>query len=318
MADEYSQLNATDESFYVVGSVILQTVSFTLASILLFSLLFRSKNKQDNPKAFVFAVLSVICSLCWASTVMIFCNDLLFHWKYDGKHQSFVSMADSIVLIFYVIGKIAFYCSFTFHLLNIFDAISTTRKYLIVWTIVACCILFALSIVYLVDDLSEVTLKEIGITSLHRIYLAMFVGHEGMPLAHYSAFAGGIFDVIYFIVLIYCYIKQLRKIAMNQNSEDNRHEVKGVVLLFISCITYWFMAFCVGSGSVLLFLASPIDIISDDICLYLMFEPQTEIYQFWCKSCDRCCFGWIYGSKGYGAISDVDEVGQDPHSEALL
>eukprot|EP01083_Nonionella_stella_P003210 9157_1 len=314
MDDEYSQLNATDESFWV-GSFILYIVSFTLATIILFSLLYRSKNKHANPKAFQFTVLSVVCSLCIVCTGMIFGNDLLVHWEYDGEHQSFVSATDSIGMIFYDIGKIAFYCSFTFHLLNIFDAISTTRKYLIVWTIVACCILFALSIVYLVDDLSEVTLKEIGITSLHRIYLAMFVGHEGMPLAHYSAFAGGIFDVIYFIVLIYCYIKQLRKIASN---EDNRHEVKGVVLLFMSCIAYWFTAFCIGSGSALSWVAVPIDIISDDICLYLMFEPQTEIYQFWCKSCDRCCFGWIYGSKGYGAISDVDEVGQDPHSEALL
>eukprot|EP01083_Nonionella_stella_P178253 629181_1 len=318
MDDEYSQLNATDESFYVVGSVILQTVSFTLASILLFSLLFRSKNKQDNPKAFVFAVLSVICSLCWASTVMIFCNDLLVHWEYDGEHLSFVSAVDSIVVIFYTIGKIGFYCSFTHHLLNLFDAISTTRKYLTVLMIVQCIILSGLIACYLMDDLSEAKMKEIGITSLHRIYLTMFVTHEGAPFAHYIAFGVAIVDMLYFVVLIYSYIKQLRKIAMNETREDNRHEVKGVVLLVISCIIFWITLLSVGLGSALSRLVSPIDVLSDVICLYLMFEPQTEIYQFWCKSCDRCCFGWIYGSKGYGAISDVDEVGQDPHSEALL
>eukprot|EP01083_Nonionella_stella_P232014 818859_1 len=314
MDDEYSQLNATDESFWV-GSFILYIVSFTLATIILFSLLYRSKNKHANPKAFQFTVLSVVCSLCIVCTGMIFGNDLLVHWEYDGEHQSFVSATDSIGMIFYDIGKIAFYCSFTYHLLNIFDAISTTRKYLTVWMIVACIIWSVLMIGYSVDDVSEARKKEIGITSLHRIYFTMFASHEGAPFAHYIAFGVAIVDMIYFIVLISCYIKQLRKIAMNQNSEDNRHEVKGVVLLFISCITYWFMAFCVGSGSVLLFLASPIDIISDDICLYLMLEPQTEIYQFWCKHCDRCCFRCIYGSKGYGAISVVDEA---DHSEALL
>eukprot|EP01083_Nonionella_stella_P003213 9166_1 len=316
MDDEYSQLNATDESFWV-GSFILYIVSFTLATIILFSLLYRSKNKHDNPKAFRFAVLSIICTLICASVQISLGNDLLFHWKYDGEHLSFVSAVDSIVVIFYTIGKIGFYCSFTYHLLNLFDAISTTRKYLTVLMIVQCIILSGLIACYLMDDLSEAKMKEIGITSLHRIYLTMFVTHEGAPFAHYIAFGVAIVDMLYFVVLIYSYIKQLRKIAMNETREDNRHEVKGVVLLFISCIIFWIVLCFIGSGSSLAHLDT-LDIISDDVCLYLMFEPQTEIYQFWCKSCDRCCFGWIYGSKGYGAISDVDEVGQDPHSEALL
>eukprot|EP01083_Nonionella_stella_P232015 818861_1 len=316
MDDEYSQLNATDESFWV-GSFILYIVSFTLATIILFSLLYRSKNKHANPKAFQFTVLSVVCSLCIVCTGMIFGNDLLVHWEYDGEHQSFVSATDSIGMIFYDIGKIAFYCSFTYHLLNIFDAMSTTRKYLTVWMIVACIILSGLAIAFLVDDVSEAKTKEIGVTSLHQIYLTMFVSHEGAQFAHYCAYGAAVVDMIYFIVLIHCYIKQLRKIAMNETREDNRHEVKGVVLLVISCIIFWIVLCFIGSGSSLAHLDT-LDIISDDVCLYLMFEPQTEIYQFWCKSCDRCCFGWIYGSKGYGAISDVDEVGQDPHSEALL
>eukprot|EP01083_Nonionella_stella_P169470 574724_1 len=107
MADDYSQLNATDESFYVAGTFI-DHIQFTLASIILFSLFYRAKNKHHNPKAFRFAVLSVICSLCIASTAIIFENDLLFHWKYDGEHLSFVSAVDSIVVIFYTIGKIGF------------------------------------------------------------------------------------------------------------------------------------------------------------------------------------------------------------------
>eukprot|EP01084_Bolivina_argentea_P272950 464850_1 len=117
MADDsqYSQLNATEESLFVAGNYILAPVQFTLAAIILFSLFFRPKNKHDNPKAFQFAVLSIICSLCIACTAIIFGNDLLFHWKFDGEHQSFVSLTDSIFMIFYTIAKIAFYCSFTYH-----------------------------------------------------------------------------------------------------------------------------------------------------------------------------------------------------------
>eukprot|EP01083_Nonionella_stella_P150847 481191_1 len=320
MADDsqYSQLNATEESLFVAGNYILAPVQFTLAAIILFSLFFRPKNKHDNPKAFQFAVLSIICTLICASVQISLGNDLLFHWKYDGEHQSFVSATESIFYLFYTIGKIAFYCSFTYHLLNIFDAMSTTRKYLTVWMIVACIILSGLAIAFLVDDVSEAKTKEIGVTSLHQIYLTMFVSHEGAQFAHYCAYGAAVVDMIYFIVLIHCYIKQLRKIAMNEDGEDNRHEVKGVVLLLVSCVTFWIILFVFGSGSPLALAIGAFDVISDDICLFLMFEPQSEIYQFWCKSCDRGCLRCIYGSKGYGAISDVDEVANDPHSEALL
>eukprot|EP01083_Nonionella_stella_P169469 574723_1 len=101
MAEEYSQLKSTDESLFVAGTFILNSIAFTLASIILFSLLYREKNKHDNPKAFRFAVLSIICTLICASVQISLGNDLLFHWKYDGEHQSFVSATESIFYLFY-------------------------------------------------------------------------------------------------------------------------------------------------------------------------------------------------------------------------
>eukprot|EP01083_Nonionella_stella_P080661 221738_1 len=240
-------------------------------------------------------------------TAIVLGNDLLIHWKFDGEHQSFVSLSDSFFMIFYTLSKITFYCSFTYHVLKIFDINSTTRKYLKVWMVIGSFCLFCLMIAFVVDDASEERLGEIGVSSLHHIYVTMFPGHKGTKYAQYCAIASGVLDMLYFFVLIYCYIKQLRRVAMNENREDNRPEVRGVVLLLMVCGFFWMVMVCVASGSVFGFLA-PLDFISDDICLFLMFEAQTGIYQALCSSCDRCCFKCIYGSKGYVnvAISDID------------
>eukprot|EP01083_Nonionella_stella_P232016 818865_1 len=221
-------------------------------------------------------------------------------------------------MAFYTLGKISFYCSFTYHFLNVFDSNHATRKYLIAWMVIACFLMFCLTIGYVSDDIMEESAKEIGVTSLHHIHLAMLTSHEGAVYAHYFAFGAVAVDMLYFFVLLFCYTRRLRRIATNEiceNAEENRH-VKGVVLLLMSCVTFWIVACFIGSGSSLAWLVG-IDVISDDICLFLMFEPQTQIYQFWCKCCDRWCFRCIYGSKGYGAVHGSD-VNDSHHDENLI
>eukprot|EP01083_Nonionella_stella_P149482 474918_1 len=315
--ETYSQLNASDEAVYMT-SKLLCAIGLTLAFVILFSLyLHRAKNKHESRGAFNFAVVSVICSIFAYMTAIFLGNDLLIHWKFDGEHQAFVSLSDSFFMIFYTLSKITFYCSFTYHVLKIFDTNSTTRKYLKVWMVIGCFLLFCGMTAFLIADTSQDKLGEIGVSSLHHIYVTMFAGHPGAIYAHYCAIFSAVIDMIYFIVLIYCYIKQLRRIAMNENREDNRPGVRGIVLLLMTCVFFWIVCVCTASGSSLAWLA-PIDVISDDICLFLMFEAQIQTYQALCSSCDRCCFKCIYGSKGYGAISDVDVPGDDTHTEALL
>eukprot|EP01083_Nonionella_stella_P270944 917717_1 len=266
--EAYSQLSASDESV-IISTLLICAVGTTLAFIILFSLCFR-KNERDHPRAFTFAVLSVICSIFAYMTVLLWGNNLLIHWKFDGKHQTFVSLSDGFFMVFYTFSKITFWCSWTYHVLNMCDANhdSTTRKYLTAWMIIGCVRLSTGMIGFLVDDVSEEQLQEIGVSSMHNIYVTMFPGHEGAKFAHYCAMFGGVVDMIYFIVLIYCYIKELRRIA-NDNREDNRGEVKGVVVLCATGALFWVVCMFVSSGSVLAWFA-PIDFISDDICLFLM------------------------------------------------
>eukprot|EP01083_Nonionella_stella_P270943 917715_1 len=136
--EAYSQLSASDESV-IISTLLICAVGTTLAFIILFSLCFR-KNERDHPRAFTFAVLSVICSIFAYMTVLLWGNNLLIHWKFDGKHQTFVSLSDGFFMVFYTFSKITFWCSWTYHVLNMCDANhdSTTRKYLTAWMIIGC------------------------------------------------------------------------------------------------------------------------------------------------------------------------------------
>eukprot|EP01083_Nonionella_stella_P056668 149091_1 len=104
--EAYSQLNTSDESVYMTA-YLLCAIGLTLAFIILFSLCYhRAKNKHESRGAFNFAVVSVICSILSYMTAIVLGNDLLIHWKFDGEHQSFVSLSDSFFMIFYTLSKI--------------------------------------------------------------------------------------------------------------------------------------------------------------------------------------------------------------------
>eukprot|EP01084_Bolivina_argentea_P242659 407018_1 len=297
MSEGYSQLNSFDESMYVAGTYLMVS-GLTIATIILLSL-YAQKAEIQSIKSFQFAKLSIICSMLVHLSTLIFANDLLFEWQFDDKHLSFISMVDSIVNVFYALGKITFYCSFTYYVLSVFDESSKTRKYLKIWMIIACLLIFCSVIAYTIDDALENPLKEIGVTSNHNIYLVQKI-NDGAKYAPIFLYLALIIDVIYFSILLYCYIKQIRIIKSGLN------EIKGVVLMFSACLVFWCFMFFGAIRSPFVWLLFAIDVASDDICLFLMFEDQTKIYKFWCKGCNACCFKLVFGSTRM-IINDVRE-----------
>eukprot|EP01084_Bolivina_argentea_P099832 179393_1 len=273
MAEIYSVLNQSEEAMFIFGVFVIEPIGVAIAFIILFSL-YRQRNNVKNIQALRFAIASVIFSVLFYFVHIFFCNNLLIPWKSDTEHQTLMTITDGINGILYMTGKIAFYCSFTFHLLSIFDN-NNYKTFLKIWMVLACSVLFVLDICLFIDDISEESSKEIGVTSPHNIYVTMFVGHDGTTYVPYLFMMGFIVDTLYFTVLFYFYINQLRK-------TKTKNGAKSVVLIFFACLIFWLTVFVMGSASTLRWLTG-VDVISDDICLYLMFEGQSILYQFWCS-----------------------------------
>eukprot|EP01084_Bolivina_argentea_P173187 299973_1 len=209
--NQHSQLNELEEGMFVFGVFIISPMGIIIAILILF-ILNQQRDEIKNKMSFKFAVLSVVASLLIYLFSILFCNDLLIPWQYNGKHQTFVSITDSISNFFYV------------------------------------------------------SVKEIGVTSKHNIYVTMIMGHEGKDQMALVAIIVLIVDILYFCILLYLFITQLKKTRLK-----NEKGIKGIVLISIACSIYWIVLLLFGGLSSLRWI-SYFDIISDDICLFLMFE----------------------------------------------
>eukprot|EP00483_Globobulimina_turgida_P012260 UN12282 len=165
-----------------------------------------------------------------------------------------------------------------------------------IWMIIASLLFLLLVFLFLADDIADESMKEIGVTSPHNIYLTMYMGHTGTTYESIIMLIVLLIDVLYFVILIYFYVKQLKASQGSQEKKENG--TKAVVLIWCSCLIYWIILFTVFGMSSFRWLYC-FDVISDDICLFLMFERQTKLYQFLCKGCNICCGKFIYGSDGY-------------------
>eukprot|EP01084_Bolivina_argentea_P173186 299972_1 len=262
--NQHSQLNELEEGMFVFGVFIISPMGIIIAILILF-ILNQQRDEIKNKMSFKFAVLSVVASLLIYLFSILFCNDLLIPWQYNGKHQTFVSITDSISNFFYVSGKVLFYCSFTFVVLPLIEK-NSSKICLKIWMVFACLTLFILVLIRVFIDITEQSVKEIGVTSKHNIYVTMIMGHEGKDQMALVAIIVLIVDILYFCILLYLFITQLKKTRLK-----NEKGIKGIVLISIACSIYWIVLLLFGGLSSLRWI-SYFDIISDDICLFLMFE----------------------------------------------
>ena len=132
---------------------------------------------------------------------MFFGNTLLISWKaFD-----FVSMVDSLMASAIFIGKIFFYFGFTFLIQSILkkDKINASLKMWMISVMIAGLIIAAL---FVIDDSSQESTKEIGIASVHNFKITMFAGHDGADMIQYLMIGIIMMDFTYFGVLLYLYI----------------------------------------------------------------------------------------------------------------
>eukprot|EP01084_Bolivina_argentea_P084184 152321_1 len=309
----YSQYDSSQSRWFLFSVSFLCPIGLILTVIILFLLYHQKHEVGKYKRSFRFAIISITCSLLLYSIHIIIGSNLLFPWNFDIEHQIFATVIDALFMSLYAVGKVTFYASFTYHVLNAFGPQSKARKYLNIWVVIGCIAMFSLIIGYVIDNALEVSSKEIGVTSPHNIHFIMFVSHDGADISQILTIVAAVVDVIYFFVLLYTFIKQLKK----ENSENSK-ELKGLVLICYSCITFWIQCVLLSIRSPAAWLYS-FDLLSDDICLFLMFDRQDGIYRFWCSKCHSCWSNIVYGTtQKYKTKSHSNDESENQQDEELL
>ena len=99
-------------------------------------------------------------------------------------------------------------------------------------------------------------------------------------------------------------------VQMNIDQQSISRGVKGIVLILISSLVQYLTVGLIGLNLDLKYLVT-ISIITDDLCLFLMFNGNESLYKRLCGClCDKCCISCIYGSK-YKQIETLDDDEQD-------
>eukprot|EP00483_Globobulimina_turgida_P011156 UN11177 len=167
--------------------------------------------------------------------------------------------------------------------------------FLKIWMILVGAIVFFGGLIYIIDDTSEYSLKEIGFTETRNIYFSMYLSHEGAVLARMDVLILGVVDLIYFAILIYIYISRLKSLK-----SLNEEGVKGVVLVVFACVIYWIEMMAIGLDWRIKWVVNMMDIISDDLCLYFMIVTSSKQLYYSLFGVFHSCFGkLIYGSSNY-------------------
>eukprot|EP01084_Bolivina_argentea_P238671 400966_1 len=313
-----SQLSDIEEKCVIVDEYIIGFIGIVMATYYLISIR-RQLNQSNHHKYYRYAIycaiLSFIFSLGVFSVKLIFANDLLIKWNGFTSHKtSFVSIVDSLTIFLFAMEKLCLYYAFTFNSQSLINAtrISCFLKFWIVGTAinitVAC-------VVYITDDALIYTPAEIGITKKYNFHIAMYLGHQGAELIQYVLFFIIIVDIGYFIYILYLYINGLKtvnsKTSVNiyvEDVYDNRTQgVKGVVLIIFVSVIYCINVTIIALDVEVKYLFSNITLISDNLCLFLMFKSSQKLYNNTCgRICDNCWIKCVYGTKYQVVYADDD------------
>eukprot|EP01084_Bolivina_argentea_P173881 301207_1 len=310
--ENYSNLQPSEAKFIIIGFFVLCPIGLVLSTIMITELTKQRKNDTVlnilYAKPMKYAMISLAFSLLAYLWTILFCSDVLIPWTFTKKNLNFVFIADTFFTLFYCIAKIAFYFSFTHYILLLFRKTSFKKECLMQCMYITCFTVIFLSAGYLIDDLIEDSFKEIGYVESTNLHVVMIWGHDGADYAPWFAIGHFLLDMFYFITLCVVYFGRLRAIQNAQKAEeelpmiDVEIGIKGLVLLIWCSLIFWIVCMVVYFGTFLRWICY-IDLITNNICLYLLFKEQQNIYNKFCKHCDILCTKIIYHKDKYDELS---------------
>eukprot|EP01084_Bolivina_argentea_P280315 479359_1 len=292
MDTDFSVISSTEESFLSFALFFLNPIGLFIGCLLLVILI---RNFRANDTVIPYAVYSAIGSI--AFHILLYFNDiflannLFIRWKFTDSNMHWATITDIISTVSYSVAKLLFYFAFTFHVLSVFTNYEDRKMelFLKIWMGFIGFICIIIMIVVCIDDATTNSSKEIGITSPHNIYVTVLASHKGAKVAKVAITSIILFDVVFFFVLIFVYIKKLKYLQNKAGAKDRKHlemMTKGITLVIYSCITFWIFIIFVVTDIPLKWWGS-FDITSDTLCLFLMFEFNNNLYNILCGICHK-------------------------------
>merc|ERR1719361_900143 len=206
-------------------------------------------------------------------------NDLVFPIT-DAlvDHAVFISIMDTLTVIFWLFSKLFFYYGFTmlyFNYLPLFEKekVETQFKVLMALLFVAT---MSYGLVYLIDDVLVDTMYDVGKTETFGIYFVNTYPDPSASIEIVAAVAVGI-DFLYVGYLGVCFISEAKRVGSNAIA------TKACILLSISSAALFVIVIATTVDSDIRFLFDSCQLLVDSLCLIFMFienestSPKYEI-----------------------------------------
>ena len=228
MADSFTQISSFEENIYILATFVVTPLSL-LITIVIYAivrrLLFKYKNDDNLSErnnefyALNTAWSSLICSICVFLLKIFFTNNLFIPWKYGDNSNYFVSTIDSMTNLLSFIAKITFYFTFTFYFKSLLDKltqIDNNHHYndliisiLRVWMFAVVLMSLWFGFIFIATDMMLHSLKEIGITEKHGLYVTNIISTNDLNIVSISLFMMISLEALYFMILCYLYMHHL-------------------------------------------------------------------------------------------------------------
>ena len=241
--------------------------------------------------ATIAAVISVFSSLPNFLVITFISNDAVFPFTFTNR--ALVHFITSALIGPFIIGKITYYIAFSFHAQSILyqNKDKSPSKFLNYWTcfvslfVIGCGIWIIYDITNDHEQVAVARSTAMGISYL----VPSSSSNEDNDTISMLVLA---VDVIYYGVLTRVYIQIIRSLAIQTDGVMKAESIKGLVLMTASSF-FFYCTLIVGAVDVFTYIAiQSVDIISDAVCLALIFEEHERAYKWLCGPFDRCCTRW--------------------------
>lgn len=306
---QFTLITGVEQRSVILSFAVLSPIFCTLAILMFFVLLSNLQNleqqsiisniENDSKPALFCAAVSLAFSLIYYSCFILLVNNFIIPWEFTMLDFHFADISSAIMNLTWVLGKMFFYAGFTFHVMQIFTSRSRkTRKFLRCWMYTACVCLFILNILFIVSDAVELGngLDKIGVLiDYDNIKIAMFASHASAHVARIAILSILALDMLYMAVLLFIYVRQ--------SYSDKFSAVKGFILMIFACITLWAVCIAVYRISANRWWLYSVDVLTDDISLFLMFGFNHRFYIQMCGCCHRSASKMCFGGLGLGYVA---------------
>ena len=299
-------VNQTQDTLLTLSTFIISPIGLIVATFVCVTLL-RTLCIIPNNKYYRYALLSAASS-SFGSTAYFFItiflsNDAVFPVASNFDNKAFTDFIDVSFIATFIFGKVAYYMTFSSHIQSILylHKYKAPSRFLNIWTFLISFALLVCGLYMIIDFVSNPSENAYGTSPKTKIsYLfPADSANKGSDLVALCAFCIGI---IYYVVLAVYYSKTVKSMEITTNIDTKHKCVRGLVLLIVSSLFFYFTLVIAVPTDTFTFVAlQGIDLISDDICLWLTFDEQAKIYAVFCGLCNKCCIRCLFSNASHKA-----------------